>query len=63
MRYKCLFMPLTQLNPSGFAILEATIPSDLAGQRLDKALALLLAGKTPVLSRVRLQALDRRRGW
>ena len=41
----------------GFVILDATIITDLAGERLDKALASLLGGKPAALSRVRIQAL------
>jgi 23S rRNA pseudouridine1911/1915/1917 synthase len=42
---------------TGFPALKAVISPDVAGQRLDKALALVLAGKKPALSRARVQAL------
>jgi len=42
---------------TGFYSLKAPVTAGLAGQRLDKALALALTGSEPPLSRARLQAL------
>ncbi len=45
------------ISKPAFHNLKAAVTADLAGQRLDKVLALALAGSEPPLSRARLQAL------